>query len=644
MSSRTNCPNTNTLEWKLLVEKHKGLELPAYKEWAELGDDYPADIHSKVEQQEGLSPKNESYSPDSNLLQREVVLQKSKTIIELKIAKLTNVMKKTPNLAKAELEFKELMKEMNSSDADIALHSFILAGGRMADSAVKWMKEIKADEEAGTLDKLAQINEFIQSFSIIDDIRKDFFNDPKHIEDFKIVNDISTKRKIIKNDFIDLARKALAREFAPHFSRVEEHYREQAQRDFGGTNAVDLKEAGSSKKEIAEAKKEYIAAFMRSEAVAIKFATLDYVNKMLMQTIDVPTTIAMAVNPKDMNHDIISIAVDQLDKADSEVQQATIAARNRLDRANAAFLKHVGKQGDPANQYAMFIVNDNEIINKKSKGWVEFKNKHQGTPVWDLYQELVSLIEEKDTLVPKWARIKYAIPSINKSNLERAYSNGVLETLKQGTIDHFKIKADDTDAGMVDLDVDEVEDKDKKKKKDGTIQTKEVVVSESGKEREVIPIYYRQPIAPADLSMDIVSSILLDYSNSLNFRTKTETAVVLDVLKGVVSEGDIKQQTSFSRLRKIRKGTEDVDVVRDAADSNVVKTLDHLIRHRIYGISVEGDPHFNKIIAPIGNYTSIVGMAVNHISAVTNILQGSTMSTIEAMGNSTGLFNLKHKS
>jgi len=135
---------------------------------------------------------------------------------------------------------------------------------------------------------------------------------------------------------------------------------------------------------------------------------------------------------------------------------------------------------------------------------------------------------------------------------------------------------------------------------------------------------------------------LLDYNNSLNFKAKTETAVVLDVLKEVVSSGDIKQKSSFTKIKKVIMNT-DREVTTKAIDSNIVKTLDHLIRHRIYGINVEGDPATAKVVGAIGNFSSILGMSLNHISAVTNVLQGATMSTVEAMGNSTGLFNIKNK-
>ena len=118
MSSKTRCPNKKSREWQLLVEEYNGKTAKAYVEWAKLDGEYPPHILNKVEQEEGITPKEESYTPGTTeyLRERDIILQKSKTIIELKIKKLGNIMQGNETLTDAEKEFRELLAEMNSKD------------------------------------------------------------------------------------------------------------------------------------------------------------------------------------------------------------------------------------------------------------------------------------------------------------------------------------------------------------------------------------------------------------------------------------------------------------------------------------------------------------------------------------------------
>ena len=637
MATKTQCPlpKVDTREWKLLVEKNNGLHADAYKEWLELGGQYPNSILSKVEAAEGLEPQHESYTSDAALVQRTETLNAAKSLIRHKVSKFKHIAKDDKTLGKALEEFKTLLTQMEQLDAEASLHGFILAANRMANNATNWMEEIKTGKRDKNLKNLKQINEFIQSFSLIDEIRKDFFNKPEHIKDFKLVSDISIKRKNIQSDFLNIAKELLAREIADHFPIIESSYREKAERKFTQEEAKELRAQGVGGTDLKEAKKEYIDKFVNEHAPHIEFETLDYVNNMLKQTVDISGAVNLWVNPKDMGNDVMSIAARWLDRTDFGVQQKTIAMRDRFHKYNEEFIAEVGKRGNPKEQYSMFL-DGTHIINKKSKNYPAFKAKYSKNPaIWNLYEVMVDTINEKDKIAPSWSRLGFRIPGINKTGMERAYSNGLGATLKEGFVDHFKIKAEDTEFGMVD-------ETTGKKIKTTDENFKEVITNESGKEREVVPLFYRTEVAEADLSYDLLTSLLLDYNNTLNFQAKSETGVMLEVLKDVVSAGKIRKKAAFTGKKKVQKGTE-TEILVDAVDSNLVKALDGLIRHRIYGIGIEGDPQVAKVIGAIGNYTSVLGMAVNHISGVTNVLQGSVMSTIEATGNSTGLFSLKNK-
>lgn len=646
ISKSTLCPNIRSKEWKLLVEEHGGNTDKAFEVWENNNFDFPQHILDKVAGFSLLEDNGESYTGDPYLVDKHRLLEKSKGVLKLKLQKISNLVKKNPQLEEGKQELTQLLKDMDRLEVDFALHKFILTADRMSNSAKKWMDSIKSGDKEATMESLKRMQEYVGSFTILQDLRAEFFTDEEHKKDFSIINNILSKQNSIRADYLAIARQKIAQQFAPYFGKIEAEYRIKAETEFNKNQRAELIRKGNKGKDLAKAKAEFIEEFMMAHATEIVLKRDKYVHGMLVNTIDIGAVTNILINPKDMNHDIMSMAVESLDKADYEISQKTIEKTREAEKVYQNFIKQVGKHSDPKKQYDSILIkmvdedNPSEglqtvpmIINPEYHGWADFKKKHEGDAIWEMQQFLTRVIDEKDMLVPMYQRLGYRLPNINKETFERLAANGIFHTTKEGIIDKFKLRAEDTEFGDIEGRLEQTK----------TSDTIEVITNEAGKERENIPLHYRAKIDPKELSYDVLSSIILDYNNSLSYKTKSETGVFLEVLKDVVANNDdVSVRTGFKKLLKKNKIT-GLPVTISGASSNLHNALENLIRHRVYGISVEGDPQVTKLLKTVASYTSIVSLAINHLSGAANFLQGTTVSWIEAAGSKTGTFTAKNR-
>lgn len=644
-SNATLCPNFKSKEWKLLVEEHEGNTEKAFEIWETNNFDFPQHILDKVAGFSTLENNDENYSIDHYLADKHRLLEKSKGVLKLKLQKITNLVKKNPQLEEGKKELEQLIKDMNRLEVDFALHKFILTADRMSNSARKWMDSIKNGDKEVTMESLKRMQEYVDSFSILKDLRAEFFTDEEHKKDFTIINNILNKQNSIRADYLFIARQKIADQFSPHFGKIEAEYRRRAELEFNKNQRADLIRKGNKGKDLSQLKQEFIEEYMMAHSAKIVLERDKYVHSMLINTVDIGAVTNILINPKDMNHDLMSMAVESLDKADYDINQKTIEKTKEAERVYQNFIKQVGKHGDPIKQYESILIKmvDEEnpeegsqtvpvIMNPNYYGWEEFKLKHEGDAIWEMQQFLTKVIDEKDMMVPMSQRLGYRLPFINKETFERLASNGVFHTLKEGTLDKFKLRAEDTQFGDIEgrLEQNRINDK------------IEVITNEAGKERERIPLFYRTKIDPKEQSYDVLSSIILDYNNSLRYKTKTETGIFLEILKDVVANNDISVRTGFKKLLKTDKLTK-LPVTKKGESSNLHSALESLIRHRVYGIGTESDPQVAKLVQTLSNYTSIVSLSLNHLSGAANYLQGNTVSWIEAAGTRTGAFTIKDR-
>jgi len=635
------CFDENDEGWQKLVQSFGGDEKKAFAAWEANNYNYSDDIYSNIAQDAVLEEDVAEEPKDKYYKEKQIVLDKAESILKHKLKSLKYAVNKHEHLDTLVTQMNGVLQDLENYETDFAIIKFIQGSERMINSSLKWLEKIENDPSKLNANTLKRIYESVSQFEILNTLSEDFFEDPEHKEEYRKVSDLLSKINNIHNRYITEARDFLVDHITPGFQKVKAFYEEKAEREYNESKLKVDKARGLNKEDLRKAKQEYIYRYLAANKTTIDKETKEYVENMVVQIADISSLIRFIENPRDINHDIIGVATEALDLSNRDVRQKTINKTYEGDKLNKAFIDYIGKQSDPKKQYAELFATDEKgnilpiLVNEDSFNWKSFTEKYKDTPVMELHTFLYNLSKEKTKLTGTYKSLGFKLPSINKSNLERFYSNGSLDTLKQGFLDHFRITAQDTDYGQVEID----EANDKKLDIKSTIKVK---ANAQGLERSEIPLYYRYKIDEKDLSYDIVSSFLMDYNNSLQFNARTETGLFLEMLKDVVNEASVEQRVTLTKKLKIDSLTGKT-VTTTAETSNVAKALESLIRHRIYGISVEGDPKTAKILNQIKNATSFITLGGNVLSGAANYLQGESVMLIEAIGNKDSKFSIKDR-
>jgi hypothetical protein len=643
MKTAMQCPITNK-PWELLLKSVDGDGNRAMDIYI-ANQGYPQSILNELAKKDIVEtqPNPELEEVDKHLKQKNDFLEKARGDLKRKLQRLSHVVKKNPDLKERVRELKKTLKELDDFEADYAINKYLIHAQTTTNSLVKHMKNLKqrvnVEERELNLEELVRIREHLKSLNLLDELSEDFAGDEKLKKEFEIIHTINESRTKLQRDSIDLTREYHVKTWSPYFDKVKAYYKDKATREFIMNKKPELRKQRISSTELDKKQKEYVEAYMMIHADKISYETEEYVRGILKKTVDMSTAVTYAVNPRDMGHDIMSMAVEALDTADYAIDQKTIAKEEEADEIYKRFEAYVGKSGNPEKQFASIFAVDEEgkslnvVVNQKSLNWTEFRETYAGTPVWEMQQFISKLVKEKDAIVP--IKLGFALPRVNKNNLERMYTSGAISTAVEGFKDKFKLRADDTEFG-------DIEGRIARNKEASFV---EVITGPSGNEREVIPLHYRNTnVAPEDQSKDVLSLMLMDYHNSLNFEAKSETAVFLQSLQDLVSEADIEQRTSFKQILKVDRTTgEALTKKAKEAGSNLALALNSLIRHRVYGIQTEGDPRIAKVLNSIRSYTSMVALAGKGLTGMANVLHGSTVSWIETAGKNTGVFGIKNR-
>lgn len=628
------CPIKDEL-WDKLVQKYGGNEVQAFKVWENNNYTYPDDIFSESAKDDII--ENDIIEEDIPFkLEKLKIIESAQNTLKHKLKSLNRAANKHQHLEKITAETKKLLNDLVNYETDAAIIKFIQGSERMVNSSMKWLDSALEDPSKANAKNIKRIYESVSTLKILEDISDDFFDDPEYKEEFNKIKSILADINTIHNKYIEVSRKFLADQIKPDYTKIRVLYEEQAERKYNESKKkLDLQK-GLSKKELEMSKKDYIYKYMTANKEKIELETQKAVEELLIQTSDISNLIRFIESPKDMHHDIINFATKILDKSDREIRNRTINKTYELEKLNDEYLQYVGVKSNPMDQYSELFEKDQNgnplpiLINPNSSEFTHFQEKNKNNAIGRLHTALLELANEKTKLVGNYNSIGYNLPKIPKTTLERATSGTLVNTLKRGIMDHFRITNEDTAYGNIVIE-------DKKNAK-----TVEVKTNISGKEREEIPIYYRNKMDNSDISFDIVTSFLMDYNNSLQYEARLENGLTLDILKDTVLEARIEKRNPGTKKLKIDKLTGQ-PLVESATDSKVVQVLNSLIRHRIYGISVEGDPGTAKILNTLKNFTSYVTLGGNLLSGTANYLQGQSVILIETAGGKGNRFGIKNR-
>jgi hypothetical protein len=561
------------------------------------------------------------------ILDQKAVLEKAKGLISKKIRRLSAMSSMYEGLDSVVDNLQALADKMNKYKAEYALFEFVEEAKNMVEFAERKMQEYADEVKSGKevpLFKIKNLWDSIAAFDLLNDIKEDFLEDSKYGEAVKLITEITGKKDKIRNMFINLSRDTIAKEWSPYFNKLYAIEEEKAERAFNKDILPNLR--GKLKAEISKKKEAYISTWMESRAEALRDETRLYVGTLLERSIDISSASAQLVNPRDINSDIIQTVMSHLDDEDFLGYTKKVEKLDKLQSLFENYTAYVGSSSNSEELYAPILAKDAEgntlfeIINPLSVNWKEFKSKYTGTPVMEFYDELSAIVKEKDILVGKSKQLGYVLPAINKNNFERVSSSGVISFLKESITDSFKLKEADTGFGETTGD-----------------NTTNVITDEANRERNVVPLFYRnQGMATEDRSFDVMSLMYLDYVNSVDYNTRLRNLVKLETLKEIVDEIEfVKTNSIGSKVKKDQTG----NIVGVKGDSNTAVALRNIIEQRIYGRTIEGDPKIAKIAQTFQSYTSMLGLATNWLSGAANFLQGGTISWIDSIGENSGAYN-----
>lgn len=623
----TVCPNMKSREWKLLVEQ-EGEGRKAYEVWVRNNYDYPPHILAQTEEKIKFTNKYD-YQVDPRVMAKSKTIEKAISVLNKKVKRLSYLAKKNPTLKEGVDQLSGLIIELKRLETDAAIVEFVKGADRMTNSALKWLDEMESGKKPLKIENLARIEDYSQAFDILKEIEKDAITDKDLKTELEVIDSVLSKRNQIRRRYLTLSKKIFAEMWAPNFGKIEAKYKRDAELKFNKDNVDGDKLKGDEK---SEAKEDYIKQYMLDNAFLIKMETEEYIQRMLTRTEDIPYLTSNLINPKDINNPILSFAVEMLDKADYNIMQSLTGETKAINDLYQSYIGYMGKEGEPSKLYAPLLEKDpsgaltgyyvNSTTSKDQLAEIK-SGKYKGTPVEALYDHIIKLQEKKDDMVPNGSKLGYKIPTINKGTLERIYSSGVITATKEGFIDQFTIRAEDTQYG------------------NKTNETIEVITDETGKERQTVPIHFRGKIDAKERSYDILTISLLDLQNTLNYSEKTEIGIVLDVLKENIIDADVVQRTISKNLLKIEKDSGN-EVVIKGIYSRLYKNLEDIIRHRVHGISIEGDPKVLKKINSFQSYVGYVGLGFNYLAAGANMSQGTMMLWMESFGGKSNSFTSKN--
>lgn len=631
------CPNTSRLAYGFLLRDHKGDEVAAFKAWLENGEEFPqqyldeeAEYYNETGELDETAPKVLTVEV---LEAKSKFLNKSYKVLSKKLKQMSKITNKSSQLEATIIDIQRTLRQMEKYSDDVALIEFLKAIDKLSKSTNKWLNDMESGKTQVTLDKLKTTKEFIHSVSLVEDFKKEFLDEYYDETIAPVVKSILHLNNLNKNKYADLSKNLIVDIWEPHYEAYRKMYARELEFKF---NTSDLSK-NLKGEELKKARKKYIDEQLIADEPYVKLQSRRHLRMLLNQFEDIDSMSNWLVNPKDINNATLTFAVEQLDYADwltmNEVNKEIFNFKNQVND----FFNKVGKKNNPAEQYdLMTIQTDNGLylVNKDNAPdkYNTIKTKYKDTAVEKLYDSLVELIEKRDKMLPKFARLGYKMPSINKGTMERIYSNGAWHTLKEGFHDIYKLRSNDIDYG----------DLNNRMNANKNAQSINVITNESGEERHNIPIHYRGVIDANDQSHDIVSMLLMDYHNANNFRHKMEASVILDLLKDNIAEADVIKRSSVKNLLKIE---DNVIVTQKGINSNLYRSLESLIDHRVYGLgmSEEVNPKTAKMVNTVKRYTSNVSLMINWMSASANLLQGTAMNFIEAFGGEQGNYGLSNR-
>jgi hypothetical protein len=271
-------------------------------------------------------------------------------------------------------------------------------------------------------------------------------------------------------------------------------------------------------------------------------------------------------------------------------------------------LIYSGELAEPANKY----------VNSK---WSELYDIN-GIPKNEkgkYHKFLVDTYLEAQEKIPESQRPGFVLPSIEKTDLERARDNGVPNAVINRVKETFKVQSYDTQFVTADL-------------------------TEQGV--KILPVHYVQKMETKDISLDLARSVLMFNSMANKYDAMNSINSEVNLFKTVIGKRDVirtnsKGEQVMDAFLKRRGYTE---FVRQNNEANGKKHLDAFIDMVVYGEMQKAEDIWglsaSKVVNSAMGFSALTSIAADLLKGVANNIQANIQIIIESVGGES--FNFKN--
>lgn len=251
-----------------------------------------------------------------------------------------------------------------------------------------------------------------------------------------------------------------------------------------------------------------------------------------------------------------------------------------------------------------------KYLNQK---WLDMYNM-DGTPKnakGEYHKYLTDLYFESQNKLPEAQRRDFIIPSIEKQNFERMYTNGVLNVATNTLKEAVAVQAYDVEYGVANL-------------------------SELGV--KFIPVYYTQDIDVSDVSLDLTRSVLMFSAMANRYDAMNQVHDEVNMFRTIIGERTVSETSSQGRNIKdaFAEKLGMTEFIKKNGESYSQKHLDSFIDMVVYGEMAKaleiGKFSVDKITNKLLAYSAITTIAADLLKGTANFLQGNIQIAIEAAG------------
>lgn len=234
----------------------------------------------------------------------------------------------------------------------------------------------------------------------------------------------------------------------------------------------------------------------------------------------------------------------------------------------------------------------------------------------EYHAALLKVYFDAQSKIPGSKRRGFRVPSVPKSDLERAIANGLVNTTKQNISDAFEIKPYDTQFGLAGL---------------------------GETEAKFLPVHYTQAMNANDVSLDLVRSVLTFASMANRYEAINEIMPEISMFQSIIGSRKIAETNSEGKpiLDAFANKQGYIEYIKQNGEAYSKKHVDAFIDMVVYGEMQKAEEilglSLSKLTSIGTGISAYTTLALDGLKSMANNLQGNIQLIIEA--NSGEFFN-----